>query len=75
MVGKKRIFVCEFARRKTTLPSTHGKVATERRIMRRGSALGYEKKKKEKEKRKKKKRKGEKGKAYMCIRGRTIGSK
>lgn len=52
MVGKKRIFVCEFARRKTTLPSTHGKVATERRIMRRGSALGYEKKK----------RKGEKGK-------------
>lgn len=54
MVGKKRIFVCEFARRKTTLPSTHGKVATERRIMRRGSALGYEKKKKERRKGKKK---------------------
>lgn len=59
MVGKKRIFVCEFARRKTTLPSTHGKVATERRIMRRGSALGYEKKKKKRRKGKKKKKRRE----------------
>lgn len=69
MVGKKRIFVCEFARRKTTLPSTHGKVATERRIMRRGSALGYEKKKKEKEKRKKKKEKERKERRTCAFEG------
>lgn len=65
MVGKKRIFVCEFARRKTTLPSTHGKVATERRIMRRGSALGYEKKKK-KERRKGKKKEKERKERRTC---------
>lgn len=70
MVGKKRIFVCEFARRKTTLPSTHGKVATERRIMRRGSALGYEKKKRkgEKEKKKEKERKERRTCAFEGVR-------
>lgn len=69
MVGKKRIFVCEFARRKTTLPSTHGKVATERRIMRRGSALGYEKKKKKRRKGKKKKEKERKERRTCAFEG------